>query len=319
MKNKILLKLEKFTEYLNIVSLIVVVLIFTSMNPNFVRLGNISNILTDTAPLLLMAIGITFVLLLGSIDLSTGAICTLTCVVTGMYIGDYGMIILVPVVLIGIVAGFLNGIIFTRLNVPSFIVTLCTAAIFKCAALIISGGRPMGIPIKKWDIIAWSKIKFGFVPIYFVIAFVFLIICFFIQKRTVLGKSIIATGANERAARTMGIKIDKAKVYAFTICGILSALSGFLYAIKLRSSLPTIGDSLNLLCIASVALGGTALSGGKGSVLKSLIGVLMVIVIQSGLNVIGISEFWQQIVFGSLVIIAIFMSSDKVNKELVIK
>ncbi len=167
--------------------------------------------------------------------------------------------------------------------------------------------------------IKWSKIKIGFIPIYFIIAAVILLIFYFIQKRTVFGKSVFATGANEIAAKTMGIKIDLTKVYAFTICGFLSALSGFFYAVKLRSSLPTVGDNLGLLCIAAVALGGTALSGGKGSVLKSLVGVMLVIVIQSGLNVVGIDAFWQQIVFGSLVIIAIFMSSDKLNKDLIVK
>ncbi len=317
MKTK--LKFSNVSEYLNIVSLIVVIIAFTSMNKNFVGLNNLSNILTDISPLLLMAIGITFVLLLGSIDLSTGAVCTLTCVMTGMYIGDYGWLILIPVALVGIVAGFLNGIIFTKLKVPSFIVTLCTSAIWKCTALILSGGRPQGIPIKQWGVIQWSKIKLGFVPIYFIIAGGILIIFYVIQKKTVFGKSVFATGANEIAAKTMGIKIEWTKIYAFTICGFLSALSGFLYAVKLRSSLPTVGDNLGLLCIAAVALGGTSLAGGKGSVLKSLVGVMLVIVIQSGLNVAGIDAFWQEIVFGTLVIVAIFMSSDKLNKDLIVK
>ncbi len=311
--------IDKFSDYLNIVSLISVVIIFTALNPNFISLGNITNILTDTSPLLLMAIGITFVLLLGSIDLSTGSICTITCVITGMYIGDYGLIIIVPVMLVGIVAGLMNGLIFTKLKVPSFIVTLCTAAIWKCAALLLSGGRPKGIPLKNWDVIAWSKIKLSFIPIYFGFALIILIISFLIQKNTVLGRSIMATGANEIASRTMGIKIELAKICAFTISGTLSGLAGFFYAVKLRSSLPTVGDNLGLLCIASVALGGTSLAGGKGGVQKSLIGVLVVIVIQSGLNVAGISEFWQQIVFGTLVIVSIFMSSDKLNKELIVK
>lgn len=311
---------NKISDYLNIVSLFVLILIFTAINPNFMSPNNISNILTDTAPLLLMAIGITFVLLLGSIDLSTGSICTCTCVITGMYMGDYGLFILVPVIAFGFFAGMLNGFIFTKLKVPSFIVTLCTSAIFKCCALILSGGRPAGIPIDKWSMLAWSKVKFlEIIPVYFLIAAIILGLCHFLQKRTVLGRGIFAGGANETAAKMMGIKIDRVKLYAFMICGVLSALSGFFYAVKLRSSLPTVGDNLGLLCIAAVALGGTSLAGGRGGVLKSLIGVLLVIVIQSGLNVIGVGAFWQQIVFGSLVIVAIFMSSDKVNTELIVK
>lgn len=312
-------KFGSVNKYLNIVSLIVLIIVFLFLNPNFLAMNNITNILTDTAPLLLMAIGITFVLLLGSIDLSTGSICTCTCVITGLYIGDYGLMVLIPVVAFGLFAGLVNGLVFTKLKVPSFIATLCTSAIFKCFALILSGGRPKGMPIKQWGVLAWSKFKLGVIPIYFIIAIIILLICYFIEKRTVLGRSIFACGANEPAAKMMGLKIEKAKLYAFVICGVLSALSGFFYAVKLRSSLPAIGDPLGLLCIAAVALGGTSLAGGSGSVLKSLIGVLLVIVIQSGLNVIGVGAFWQQIVFGSLVIIAIFMSSDKINTDIIVK
>lgn len=313
------LNFSNITQYLNILCVIIVTAVFTAINPNFIGSINIKNILTDTAPLLLMSMGVTFVLLLGSIDLSTGSVCTFACVITGMYIGDVGMGILLLIVLLGVFAGLLNGILYTQLKVPSFIATLCTSAIWQCAALLLSGGAPKGIPIKQWNVIAWAKISVAGIPILFIISLVCLAILWFFQNYTTMGKTIFAVGANERAARMIGLKINTAKLVAFTLSGLGSALSGAMYAIKLKSSLPTVGNSLNLLAIAAVALGGTSLSGGKGSVLKTLIGVLLVTIIQNGLNVIGVDAFWQQIVFGILVIVAIYLNSEKGIRDLVVK
>ncbi len=312
-------KWDNIKNYLSIISIILVTSILTMLNPNFLSGENIKNILTDTAPLLAMAGGVTFVLFLGSIDLSTGAVCSFTCVVTGMYIGEIGNWIIPIVLLIGVFAGLVNGILFTKLKIPSFIVTLCTLSIWKCAALLLSGGAPYGIPVKKWDIIKWAKITFGDVPILFVIAMVVLLLYYVLQSRLIVGKTIFATGANERAASMMGLKLMPAKICAFVLSGVGSALAGIFYAIKLKSSLPSIGDSLNLMAIAAVALGGTALTGGKGSVLKTLLGAVLVIIIQNGLNVIGVDAFWQQIVFGLLVIYAIYMNADKSGSDVIVK
>ncbi len=311
---------EFVLKYMNVVCLILVVGGFTAINPNFLSAFNIKNLLTDTAPLLLVSSALTFVLLLGCIDLSTGSVISCSCVIAGLYIGQTGSLAMIGLmILLGLVAGLLNGVVYTALRVPTFVATLCTAAIWQCAALIISGGVPRGIPIKQWNTIAWSKFAPGGIPIMFIIALAVMLVLYFIQSRTPVGKSIFAVGANEKAARMMGVKTTWAKLVAFTLTGIGASLAGVFYAVKLRSSLPTAGASLTLMAIASVVLGGTTLTGGIGSVPRTLIGVFLVISLQNGLNVVAVDAFWQEIVFGILVIVAIILNADKSGRDIIIK
>lgn len=311
--------LRKSVNYLSAASIIVLVGVFSAMNPNFIGPANIKNILSDVAPILVMSIGVTFVLLIGSIDLSVGAVCSCACVMTGMWFPHLGNWVIPVVLVYGLLAGALNGVIFTSLKIPSFIVTLSTMSLWKCAALLLSKGAPKGIPLELWPSFSWIKYKFGVIPINFAIGLVVLGVYYVIQRNTVFGKSVFAVGANERAARIIGLDVLRTKMLAFVLSGLGSALSGVFFALILKSSLPTIGDQLVLVAIASVVLGGTALTGGKGSVLKTLLGVALVIVIQNGLNVIAVDAFWQQIVFGALVIFAVYLNTDKSDRRLIIK
>ncbi|MCP4402099.1 MAG: ABC transporter permease [bacterium] len=311
--------LNKSVNYLSAASIIVLVGVFSAMNSNFIGPANIKNILSDVAPILVMSIGVTFVLLIGSIDLSVGAICSCACVMTGMWFSHMGNWVIPVVLVYGLLAGALNGVIFTTLKIPSFIVTLSTMSLWKCVALLISQGAPQGIPLELWPSIRWIKYTFGVIPIVFAIGLVMLGIYYVIQRNTIFGKSVFAVGANERAARIIGLDVLKTKMLAFVLSGLGSAFSGVFFALILKSSLPTIGDQLVLIAIAAVVLGGTALTGGKGSVLKTLLGVVLVLVIQNGLNVIAVDAFWQQIVFGSLIVVAVYLNTDKGGRGLIIK
>jgi ribose transport system permease protein len=310
---------SEFSQYFVIISTVIIFLVFGMMNKNFLGAKSIQNILSSAAPLLLMAGGITFVLLCGSIDLSTGAICTCACVITGLYITKVGNIVFLWITVIGILAGLLNGFLVARLKLPSFIVTLCTLSIWKCIALVISGGKSQNIPLNKESYVNWAKTSIYGIPILFIIALVVFLFLVFVERSTAVGKRIYATGANEKAARMMGVNTVIAKITAFLLSGIGSALSGAFYALRLRSSIPTIGDNLNLLAIAAVVLGGTQLFGGEGSVLRTLFGVISVTIIQSGMNVIGVDAYWQNIVFGLILIVTIFLNSDKINKDVIMK
>lgn len=308
------------SQYIVIVSTIIIFFAFGVFNPNFIGGKNIQNILSSAAPLLLMAGGITFVLLCGSIDLSTGAVCTCTCVIMGLYVTDLGLWPTLLIVFgVGIVAGLLNGILVAYLKMPSFIVTLCTLSIWKCAALVISGGASQNIPLDKLHMVDWAKNMPLGIPLLFWVSLGALIIYLFVERFTVVGKNIYAVGANEQAARLMGVNIKKAKVVAFLLSGLGSAFSGAFYALRMRSSIPTIGDDLNLLAIAAVVLGGTQLFGGVGSVLRTLFGVLSVVIIQSGMNVIGVDAYWQNIVFGLILILTIFLNADKTGMDVIVK
>ncbi len=180
---------ENLFKHMNIVCLALVVLGFWLLNPNFLSAFNIRNILTDTAPLLLVASALTFVLILGCIDLSTGSVISCSCVIAGLYIGQTSSLAMIGLMIVlGLAAGLLNGLIYTMLRVPTFVATLCTSAIWSCAALLISGGAPKGIPIKQWKSIAWSKFTPLGIPIMFLIAVAVLLALYFIQCRAKVGK-----------------------------------------------------------------------------------------------------------------------------------
>jgi ribose/xylose/arabinose/galactoside ABC-type transport system permease subunit len=309
-----------FARYSVVLGMLVIMLVFSFFSENFMTVRNLINILSAATPIFFMAMGLFFVILTGSIDLSTGSICTCTCVFVGIYIGQMGNAVFLAVILIGVFAGLLNGVLVSTLKMPSFIVTLCTTSIWKCAALILSGGSSRSIPIEFWPIFNWSRINLFIFPLTYVFALTVWIIFIFIERFTSMGKSIYAVGVNVGAARMAGIQIGKAQITAYLLSGVGSAISGAFYALRLRASAPTVGDSLTLIAIAVIVLGGTSLAGGKGTVANVLPSVITVVILQSTLKVIGLDAYWQDIVFGIVLIAAIYINSDRsALKDMVVK
>lgn len=197
--------------------------------------------------------------------------------------------------------------------------TLSTLALWKSVALVLVGGGAKGIPMTLWKGLAWGDLVLGIVPFLFLVSLVAFAMFYFIQTKTAFGRSIYAVGANERAARMFGLKVSSTKLWAYVASGIASALAGALYSIELKTSQPTIGDPLTLLSIAAVVLGGTPLTGGRGSVLRTFLGALLVIIIQNGLNTVALDPYWQQIVFGAFTILAVFLNSERGGRVFIVK
>lgn len=299
--------LEKYYSYLTIV---VLILAFTAINPAFVGVANLRNIFSDTAPLLIMSCGMTFVLLLGSIDLSVGATCSVANVLVVMLFPKIGVWAYPVTLLFGLFSGFVLGTIHTRVKIPSFIASLSFMSIWQSIALLLSPS-PVSIPKKMQGIVAWSQISFGVVGLSLIMALCLVGVYYLLQSRTPYGLAVLSTGGNERASRMAGINVTWCKILTFTLCGMCSALGGMFLAAKLKSSAPTVGESFTLLVVASVALGGTSLAGGKGSVLGTVLGVFIVSIIRNGMGIIGVDAFWQNIVFGIVIIIAVSMTIDR--------
>lgn len=302
----------------NIWALLLIVLVFYCINPNFLNSYNIKNLLTNMAPLLVMACGATFVRLLGSLDLSMGAVCSCANVMLVKLMPGVGPWAYAAAIGFGILTGFILGVIHTKLKVPSFIASLGMMNVYNSVALLITPS-PMTIGKAEKAYIAWGRQSFSVIGMTAVVAIGIMLLLHFLQKRTAIGKSINMIGANERAARISGIQVDRTKIFVFTICGMTSAIAGVLLAIKLQSSAPTVGTSFTLQAVAAVLLGGTAMTGGKGSVLKTLTGVMMVTVIENGMTIIGVDAFWSQIVFGALTILAMFLTVDRTGKNTIVK
>ena len=308
-----------FMQNIYIFSAVIVVGAFYIINPSFLSLYSIQNITREMAPLLPMACGIGFVLYSGCIDLSIGAVASAACVITGLYITDAGQWIIVLMLIFGVLIGLFNGVLVSKMKLPSFIVTLCAQSIYRAVAIVLSGGGSKNIGLKQRYLVNWmSEIVLG-LPLMFWISLGIVIICVIIERNTALGKSIFSIGANEKAARLAGVDTVKVKTMAFVLCAVGAAIGGFMYAYKLKSSVPAIGDDKFMMAISSVALGGTLFSGGRGSALRTLIGVITVISIASGMNMAGVDPLWNNVVFGIVLIAAVAINSEKGGRDLIIK
>ncbi|MDR0886609.1 MAG: ABC transporter permease [Clostridiales Family XIII bacterium] len=314
--NKVIKVVKEYISYPVAIALFIIIAV---INPMFASANNLSNILSDMSALLLLSIGVTFVLLIGSIDLSIGAMSSCACVIFAMTIPNMGWMGLILALLFGTAAGLVSGVIYVKTKIPSFITTFGTMSVWQSLALIISKGAPQQISGHYREYVIWFRDKIGIIPVPFIIAAVVFIIFLVIEKKTKFGRTLYAIGGNESTARTVGMNIDATKIAVFGLMGLLSALAGIFFACNMRSGIPTVGEPFTLSAIAAVALGGTSLSGGKGGLLRSFAGVLLVILIQNGMNVIGVGVFWQKITFGAIILIAIFVTTDRKQRDLVVK
>jgi len=320
---------DNIMKYVSFSTIIILLIFFATQHPNFLGQANLRNLLSDSAPLLIMAAGMTSVLLLGSIDLSMGAVCSVGNVLTVLIINEIGpdlnsggLTILVAVLaclLFGAFAGFLLGTIHVKFKVPSFIASLGFMSMWQSVALLITPA-PVSIARDMWSAIEWYRITFfDVLGLPLVLGVVWVIAIFLFQRRTGTGRALYAIGGNERAARLAGLSVDRSKINVFMVSGMCAAMGGLFLAANLRSSAPTMGDPFTLLIVASVALGGTSLIGGRGGVLGTILGVFTVSIINNGMNFIGIGAYWQSIVFGLFLLAAVAISIDRSTRGLVVK
>lgn len=309
---------ENLMQYISPLAVILLVIVFRSMNKSFLSVKNICNLLVDVGPLLVAACAASFIIQLGSIDLSVGNVISCTSIIIAMVIGKLGIWSFPAVICYGLFTGILNGWIFIRFQVPSFIVTMATMSIWQSVAYLISAS-PQLIPTTRWPLVNWLRWKSGVLSTPILIGLAVVCLCYSIQRFTVLGKSAYAIGANETAARLAGIKVRRVKMLSFMLCGMLCATAGIMLTANMRTGTPTIGNEYGLMSIAAVALGGSSLAGGRGNSLNTLLGVLLVTLIGNGMTIIAVDAFWRDVVFGVLVILAICITSDRSNQRAVVK
>lgn len=269
-ENQKLLKLKYFFENtISIWSVFILIIAFYLINSAFLNNFNLKNLLLNMAPLLVMAIGATLVRLIGSIDLSMGAVCSVANVILVSQLPNVGWLAYVLAAAFGILAGFLLGFVQTKFKTPSFIASLGFMSIWESVALLITPS-PERIGSDQKMFIQWGSTNFGVVSILTILAIIITLILYFYQTYSKVGRSINVIGGNERAAWLSGIKVNKYKILVFSICGFTAAISGILLAVKLKSSAPTVGNSYTLLAVVAVLLGGTSPTGGKGNILKTI-------------------------------------------------
>ena len=294
-----------------LVGLILIVVILSVMSSDFLTVGNVFNVLRQVSINALIAFGMTFVILTGGIDLSVGSIIALSSAFAAgmMASGSSSWLAILACVAAGTLMGTVNGVVIARGKVAPFIATLATMTIFRGLTMVYTDGRPItGLPDSFGLIGRGYLFQVPMPVIWMVAAFVILYI---LLKFTSFGRHVFALGGNEEATRLSGINTKRVKVLVYSISGLLSSISGIILTSRLNSAQPTAGTSYELDAIAAVVLGGTSLAGGKGWIGGTLIGAMIIGVLDNGLNLMNVSSFYQQVVKGAVILLAVLLDRSK--------
>ncbi|MDT2756727.1 ribose ABC transporter permease [Enterococcus asini] len=296
-----------------LLALIVLIVVVTAINPSFISPSNLLNLLRQVAANGFIAFGMTFVILTGGIDLSVGSTLALSSALTAGLISNGVNAMLA--VLVGLVSGgflgALNGILISKGKMAPFIATLATMTIYRGTTLVYTNGNPItGIGDSFFFSFIGRGYLFG-IPFPVVLMFLVFILLFLLLHKTSFGRKTYAIGGNEKAAYIAGVKIDKIKILIYTISGVMASVSGMIITSRLNSAQPTAGQSYEMDAIASVVLGGTSLSGGRGRIFGTLVGALIIGTLNNGLNLLGVSSFYQQIVKGIVIVIAVLLDRKR--------
>ncbi|TKT74739.1 ABC transporter permease [Aquamicrobium sp. LC103] len=297
-------------------SLIVLVVGFSLASPNFMQTSNVIAILQATSVNGVLAIAATLVIITGGIDLSVGTLMTFCAVIAGVVLTYWGLPLpfgIAAAILAGAAAGLCSGTFVAKLKVPPFIATLGMMLILKGLSLVISGTRPIYFnETPGFTQIAQGSIVGRIIPAVplpngVLILFLVAIVVSFILSKTALGRYTFALGSNEEAVRLSGVNTERWKIAVYALAGSICGVAGLLIASRLNSAQPALGQGYELDAIAAVVIGGTSLSGGRGTILGTLIGALIMSVLANGLRILSVAQEWQTVVTGSIIILAVYV------------
>ena len=313
-------QLGKFLiEQRSIIALLVLIAIVSGINPDFFSVDNILNILRQTSVNAVIAVGMTFVILIAGIDLSVGSILALTGAIAASMVGAELPIILVIVatLLLGTFLGGVSGIIVAKGKVQAFIATLVTMTLLRGVTMVYTDGRPISTGFSDVaDSFAYLGTGYLFgipVPIWLMV--IVFAVAWYILKHTQIGRYIYALGGNEAATQLSGINVTKVKIFVFAVSGFLSALAGLIVTARLSSAQPTAGVSYELDAIAAVVVGGTSLMGGKGRVMGTLIGALIIGFLNNVLTLLDIYSYYQMIAKALVILVAVLSDNYLGSKK----
>jgi ribose transport system permease protein len=285
--------------------LIVLCGLFALLSPNFLSLGNLLNVVLQVSIIAILGFGMTYVLLLGDIDLSVGAVMALVGTIAAMAMqhGVHPVFAVLAAMLAGLLLGWVNGALSALLTIPSFIVTVATMGVFRGLAYITSAGVPISIDDDRFAVLGNGTFLGVAFPIW--VLALLLAINHFVLSRTVFGRKAYLAGGNREAALYSGINVRRLRIVIFMISGLMASIGGVLMTSRLYSAQPNAGMGYELDAIAAAVLGGTSLSGGYGTIVGTLIGALIIGVINNGMNLLSVPYFYQLIVKGVVILVAV--------------
>lgn len=296
---------------LPVMLLIVLVLAIGLRQPSFLGPMSLMTLLESAVPIMLLAIGQTFVILTGGIDLSAAVLASFGTVLLASWIGDLGVGGIIAMTAVITLAGALNGFIAAFAQIPAFVVTLGSMGLWSGVALGISGASTISVT-QNYELIGWltGTRVFG-VALSVYVTITIAVVVWLVMKALARGNVIHTLGLAERAALMSGIRTRLVRVMAFTLSGFFAALAAIVLTSSQYSGAPTLADSLLLVSIAAVVVGGTAITGGVGGVLQTVIGALIIAVLRVGMSILGVPPAYEQIVYGTLIIVAVVVSIDR--------
>jgi len=300
---------EDMRRFFPILLLLVLAGIFSLASPRFLQFNNMMIVAQQAVVLLVAALGMTFVIIAGSIDLSVGAIVALSALVAAETSGTLGVFAIIPACAVGILCGVINGTIVAKGKVPSFIVTLGAMVIYRGIVLFFTRGAPVSIEDEVFlDI--YSGRTAG-IPHSMLIAIVMIVIAAVMLNLTVFGREVRAIGGGERIALLTGIRVDRVKIAIFALLGFMCGVAGLLQSARAMSATAQLGEGLELDAIAAVVVGGTPLTGGIGSLQGTILGALIITILSNGMNIIGLDPYFQNLVKGAVLVLSVFVTIDR--------
>ncbi len=312
------MNLEKIKHHFPWITLVVLVLLVGAMDPEFLRPSSLIELAGDISTLFIMALGMTFVIYIGGIDLSAQSVANMITVLATITLPIMGPFAGLFCIAVGLVFGSVSGFVTTRLKVPSFIATLAVGGVALSIGQYASGQRALYMDANLRDAaFGWMIGRTAGIPHELIIALVLLALAYFVQSRTTTGRALKAIGAGELAAVASGVKVDRYKILAFAFSGMFAAIAGLLFSVKLSGGSPTLAEGFLLPAIVAVLVGGTPLTGGVGGVLNTLIGAMIVAVVRTSMLYLEIPATSQQIFFGIVLIVAIALTIDRSKMRIV--
>ncbi|OOF71121.1 ribose ABC transporter permease [Rodentibacter caecimuris] len=315
-------KLKKILiEQRSVIALVLLIIVVSSLNPNFFSSDNLLNILRQTSVNAIIAIGMTFVILIAGIDLSVGSVLALTGAVAATLVGtELPISLVIPVVLLfGTAIGLLNGVLVAFGKVQAFMATLITMLLLRGITMIYMGGRPISTGFSE-GADSFAEIGTGVwlgIPVPVWLMFILFGLGWYVLTQTRIGRYIYALGGNEAATALSGINVNQVKLFVFAVSGLLAALAGLIVTSRLGSAQPTAGTGYELDAIAAVVVGGTSLMGGKGRIFGTLIGALIIGFLSNALNLLDIDSYYQ-LVAKALVILAAVILDNFIGRKTII-
>ncbi len=303
------LQLKSMREALLLGVVLALCVVWTMLNPNFIKLNNVINILRQSSFTAIAAVGMTMILLIGEIDLSAGSVVCISGLLGAMVCRATNSVALsvLAALMVGSLTGLVNGTLCAKGKLPGFIATLASMTVLRGLAYIITGGNSV-----IWANSAFTKIGTGYVwivPIPVIIMIFVLVFGVYLTTEMKFGRYIYAVGGNPEASRWSGIEVDKVKIIVYMLMGILTSIAGLIITARLGSGQPSAGTNFEMDCITAAVVGGTSLSGGKGKMIGTIFGVLLLTVLTNGMTLVGINTYWQQVLKGIIIVVSVLVDT----------